>query len=812
MRRTVAILLVAICAASLFPGPVSAQQEPRAVNVGALLPLTGAWSSLGEGAKAALQMAEYQIIPYLHRQGSTLGLFFEDTQGDPALALQYLQEFKAMGIRIVIGPMTSEEVAAVVNYANENDMLLISPSSTAPSLANPDNLLRLSPNDIHQSLAVAFLMSLQGLATALPVYVDDTYGQNLQQEFGEWFAEYDGTTLDGIAFSSSAPDYDSLILAMESALQSASPAFTGIFFIGSDSHATGLFSRIPEGSILGNFRWYTSETIAGNDLVTMDPAAASFAARTRLTGFSFEIEDTPFDIHAHYTLEILKSILGSPPTPFALSAYDALWLAVELRNLEPDDDFDTFRDGAIDQAWQLLGLSGFGWMDDNGDKVDVLYTMQRASETGGEYSWHYAGYYEYNPFMSNPELGLFTSYGIPSATPGTTVKIGALLPLTGSFSDEGKNAEASVNLALEHVNDYFDLSEYGLQFELALEDTQTNPAVALQKIQELHDQGVNVVIGPMTSAEVAAIEAYVAETGMSVISPSSTAPSLAKPDRIMRLIANDTHQVKALAALMEVQEITNVAIIYRNDVYGNDLSTAFAEAFSGTILTSLSYGPNEVDFGSLLASVEQSLPAGSLNTTAVLAIGFEELISLLKQIPVDSPLGDVKWYGTDGMAGNHLLLEDAEAVAVASKIRFTCSSPSWDAYGVFSVQEQILKFYLTQEQGEMGSSLSLFQSTAHDALWLTAMAYRWAGADGAPERLWEELEWQANVTMGTQGPLGVDENGDREMSAYQFDTVDAADGVYQWTTTAFYRDAEFGSGITLLEEPTSAVAEWDLYK
>lgn len=85
-----------------------------------------------------------------------------------------------MGIRIVIGPDSSAEVEAVKAYADENDILVISPSSTAISLAIPaDNVFRFVPDDTHQAEAIARLMWEDRVRAVIPIWRGDTWGDDL---------------------------------------------------------------------------------------------------------------------------------------------------------------------------------------------------------------------------------------------------------------------------------------------------------------------------------------------------------------------------------------------------------------------------------------------------------------------------------------------------------------------------------------------------------------------------------------------------------------------------------------------------------
>lgn len=128
------------------------------LTVGALLPLSGALASYGEEAEAALKIAAEDANKELAESGSSkrVALVIEDTRTDPGVALEKPQALAASGIRIVIDPATSAEMAAVRQYANENDVLIVSIGSTAPDLAIPgDNVIRLVPDDIRQAEVLA---------------------------------------------------------------------------------------------------------------------------------------------------------------------------------------------------------------------------------------------------------------------------------------------------------------------------------------------------------------------------------------------------------------------------------------------------------------------------------------------------------------------------------------------------------------------------------------------------------------------------------------------------------------------------------
>ena len=82
--------------------------------------------------KAALQIAVKDVNTYFSKINSTtrIELIVKDTQTNPAISLEMLKQLAAKNVKIVIGPATSAELQAIRKYADENGILLISPSST----------------------------------------------------------------------------------------------------------------------------------------------------------------------------------------------------------------------------------------------------------------------------------------------------------------------------------------------------------------------------------------------------------------------------------------------------------------------------------------------------------------------------------------------------------------------------------------------------------------------------------------------------------------------------------------------------------
>ncbi|MCE4620625.1 MAG: ABC transporter substrate-binding protein, partial [Desulfurococcales archaeon] len=76
-----------------------------------------------------------------------------------------------------------------------------------------------------------------------------------------------------------------------------------------------------------------------------------------------------------------------------------------------------------------------------------------------------------------------------------TIKIGALLPLTGDLQSYGERAQAAVEFAVQEMNQYLKEKNAWFRLQLIVEDTQTKPDVAVQKFSSLVAQGVKFIVG-----------------------------------------------------------------------------------------------------------------------------------------------------------------------------------------------------------------------------------------------------------------------------------------------------------------------------
>jgi branched-chain amino acid transport system substrate-binding protein len=93
------------------------------------------------------------------------------------------------------------------------------------------------------------------------------------------------------------------------------------------------------------------------------------------------------------------------------------------------------------------------------------------------------------------------------------IKIGFLIPLSGTFAANGKNEQNGWNLAVQSLGD----TVAGRKIEVHFADTQTDPNVALSDARQLVEgEGVSMLEGPIAANEIGAVATYAGPRGVPV--------------------------------------------------------------------------------------------------------------------------------------------------------------------------------------------------------------------------------------------------------------------------------------------------------
>jgi branched-chain amino acid transport system substrate-binding protein len=259
------------------------------------------------------------------------------------------------------------------------------------------------------------------------------------------------------------------------------------------------------------------------------------------------------------------------------------------------------------------------------------------------------------------EIAAIPDVPVEGARAGDGVlKIGTLLPETGSLSFLGPPMIAATKLGIQDVNEAggFKGQDVGLS-EGDSGDTSTDTANST--VDRELSEGVDGIVGAASSAVTLTVIDKVVNAGVVLFSPANTSAALTDyPDKglYFRDAPPDALQGEVNAGMIADDGNSTLGLIVLNDPYGTGLADAIEENFEasgGEVVERVEYDPQASTFD---AEVQRIVDA---DPDAVALVTFEEGSRILATM-VESGIGpkDIKIYGVDGNMGN-ALGEDFEA-------------------------------------------------------------------------------------------------------------------------------------------------------
>jgi len=369
------------------------------IEIGALLPLTGDLASYGENSKAALELAQKDINAFLEKAGAPfrIKIVIEDTETKPEVALQKLQALAAKGIKVVIGPQTSAEVKQIKSYADQNKIVVISQSSTAPSLAIPgDYIFRFCPTDNIQGPVIAKMAKYFGKKAIVIMWRGDAWGDGLHEAVKKEAQKLGIEVIDGPRYDPKAKEFanevDQLAQKVQQAVQKYGADKVAVVYIGFNE-VVQVFTTASQYDVLKKVQWFGSDGTALLAELLKNPVAAKFAAEVKFLNPIFAA--TKSQKYDRIVAE-LKKMLGREPDTYALAAYDAAWVAALSIAVTQKYSGEAIKNILPDVAYNYFGATGWIVLDKAGDRAFADYNLYVVTEKNGKYTWELAGVYHYS--------------------------------------------------------------------------------------------------------------------------------------------------------------------------------------------------------------------------------------------------------------------------------------------------------------------------------------------------------------------------------------------------------------------------------
>lgn len=398
--RKASLLIILFAGLLIFSGCNKEKgTDTEIINVGALLSITGNWSTLGQTSQSALEIAVEDINRHMEAIGSRHRFAVEvyDTKMEAPLALESLQLAKENGIQFIIGPQSSSEVAAIKSFADANDLFIISQGSTAGSLSIPnDNIFRFCPDDRLEGKALAKTIYDSGIRGLVTTGLDDVGNTGLINGIITAFTELGGVVFAVPPYATGTSDFAAVITELENrtnmAISQFGPNASAVYIAAFDEGAD-LFAQANGNSLLSSVNWYGGDGITKSSAYINNTAAAEFAIQTNFFAPEFGLPEASASKWAPLIAEIKSRTGGIEAGAFALACYDALWTIANTYEATEvyGHDAISVRTAFAEEASKYEGVTGPTTLNENGDRATAIFDYWGIVQDNGTFTWKLIG-------------------------------------------------------------------------------------------------------------------------------------------------------------------------------------------------------------------------------------------------------------------------------------------------------------------------------------------------------------------------------------------------------------------------------------
>ena len=221
----ISILILSACAqqqATTTKEEGAMQKEMQgSYKIGVMYPLSGDGAAYGLPLQATTKIAADEINAKGGINGKKLELIYEDGKCAPkdgnAAAQKLINIDK---VKVIIGGACSGETLGAAPLANENKVVMISPSATSPDITTKggDFVFRLAPSDAYAGIVAAYYAFNDLSAKKAAVISESTdYAQGLRKVFKENFAKQGGEVVADETYNPEDTDFRTQVTKVKAA-------------------------------------------------------------------------------------------------------------------------------------------------------------------------------------------------------------------------------------------------------------------------------------------------------------------------------------------------------------------------------------------------------------------------------------------------------------------------------------------------------------------------------------------------------------------------------------------------------------------
>ncbi len=366
----------------------------KTITIGAELPLSGSLQFMGTSGQCAVKLAVHNANQMFADKGIRFDLVVQDSACDPNTALQKLQTLYSQGIKFVVGLTCSSELSAVMNFAEQNHILITS-ISTSPLLAVPKPyIFRLPPTDDAQAKVLVTLMHMLGIKKIVIVYRSDAWGQGLTKAIMNFSKVYGIQVLGAFGYD---PSPSAMPAAEQAAVQKASAALgtpspdAALEIVSFDQDGAAVVQAAMNDPVLSKVRWFgTDSNVYGTAI--MQAGGQALAAAKFMGAVA---SPNPNDPRYLEFAQEFKQYCGHAPTGYDPYYYDTAMIV--LKAIAETGSTDPTVINSVLEQWgsngTFVGATGPVYFDQYHDRMYASYLIVGVAIVNGTPTWISAGFY-----------------------------------------------------------------------------------------------------------------------------------------------------------------------------------------------------------------------------------------------------------------------------------------------------------------------------------------------------------------------------------------------------------------------------------
>ncbi len=674
---------------------VAGAMTPDPFRIGVMDSLTGVGESYGNPVHNAKQLAVDEINAAGGINGRELELVVEDSKcnaQDSITAYRKLTDVD--GVKIILGTTCSGAMLGAAPLAEEDRVILFSPSATNPDIANAgDYIFRTAISDVQLGIDTGNAMWADGIRNLATITETTDYAEGVRRTSVEQFEKLGGEVVAMERYASDVTDFRSqltkLINANPDALHLATQGELAGGTIIKQARELGYTGPIYTESVPTGA---TALEIAGDHaagvkaIIPADLDSNNRTARDLLVNF-----------RERYDYLTLTWFLGS--------AYDTVYIAAECLGRTGDDqDADGFRDCMYDITFS--GAIGVDYsFDEMGEVVGLSYAVAEilpvAERTEANHGYIVLGP---APSMADMMMG------------GKPFRIGVMESVTGPGETYGRVAVQAKQMAADEINAAGGIN--GHKLELVVEDEKCNAQDSITAYRKLTDvDGVKIILGTSCSGAMLGAAPLAEEDGVIMFSGLATNPDIAEAgDYIFRTALNDAQLGIDTGNLLWDDGVRTIATITEATDYAEGVRRTTVDQFEklgGEVVGVERYASDVTDFRSQLTKIIGQSP-DAIHIAAQAEFTGGTVVKQIRELGYDGPLySEIVPVGTTA-------LEIAGDAATGLKAVITDLDP-----GNMKAQDVLASFrarygYVT---------LPWYLGSAYDDVYITAECLKQTGDD-----------------------------------------------------------------------------------